>query len=165
MLLALILRQFGLSVFRSGSNTQRVSQFFKDNYEFYELLKENLNHTITNHNIEIERGGEIEKKMPTGIIANFFIKKTCFYEIDFHQIIKIYFSGIEILESGNIQQNEKWSTIGHELMVLTHQLIEPKLSKTERKIVIRIEHFEQNELVYEYYYSIEEALDLLIEKS
>jgi hypothetical protein len=160
-LLALVLRQFGLSVFRSGSDTKGISQFFKNNNKLYDLLTESLNNLIRKNNIELEYNFKIEKKSPMGIIPNLLIKRKCFYLSDFSLIINVYFSGFKILKSGKFKLNEEWATIGHQLMALTNQLIEPKLSKKEKKIINRIEHFCQNDLVYDKYFSLQEALDLL----
>ncbi|OBX26574.1 hypothetical protein LX77_00846 [Gelidibacter algens] len=160
ILLALILRQLGLSVFRSGPNTENVYLFLKKNYGCYNLLKEKLSHTINKYDLEINWRGEIEKKRPTGMV-NLFISKSCFYESDFNHIIKIYLSGCEIIESGKIEQNDRWIILGHEAMILSNDLIDFKLSKRERKIVNLVEHFAQNEMVHDKYYTIEEALSIL----
>lgn len=160
ILLALILRQFGLSVFRSGSKTEDISLFFKKNYKNYELLKEKLVHTINTYNLEID-WVDPPKSDHTSMIANFLNRRLCFYESDFLQIIKIYFSGCEIIESGKIEQNERWITLGPKAIIFSGNLIAFKLSKKERKIVNLVEHFEQNEWVGDKYYSIEEAMEIL----
>jgi hypothetical protein len=155
-----VLRQFGLSVARSGSDMKRVTFFLEKNHIFYKQLKKKLEQIVVKNNLKIDLDGGVELKIPTGII-NCFIRRTCFYQSDFRQLIKAYFFGFKLVETGNIIKNEEWIMLGHELMILTHQLIEAKLSKKERKIVQRVEHFEQNEFVYDKYFSIEEALDLL----
>lgn len=163
MLLALILRQFGLSVGRSGSDTVRVSGFFKDNFRNYTLLREKLAHIIEVNNFDIVWNQNIERKFPSGI-WNLFIKKTCFFESDFRHITKVYFTGFEILKSGKIEQDENWMVLGQELMMYSQNLIDSKLSKKERKIVNRIEHFDQNPAFDATSYSIKEALSLLLKE-
>jgi hypothetical protein len=64
--------------------------------------------------------------------------------------------------SGNIEQNEEWVVLGHQFMLYFDYLIDRKLSSKEKKIVIKIEHFDQNELVQNKYYSVNEALANLL---
>lgn len=161
VLLALILRQLGLSIFRSASKTEDINLFFKKNYINYELLKEKLVHIINNYDLEID-WDDPPKSNHTSMIANFFTKKLCFYEFDFQQIVKIYFSACEIIETGKIEQNDRWITLGPKAMLFSGNLIAFKLSKKEKKIVNLIEHFEQNEWVQDKYYSVDEAMAILV---
>ncbi|MBJ7880434.1 hypothetical protein [Gelidibacter salicanalis] len=160
ILLALVLRQFGLSVGRSASMTEDITLFFKKNRTYYQVLREKLNQIVEKNDLKINWQVEIRERHPTGIV-NLFIKKSCFYESDFNHIIKIFFSGFEIIESGKIEQDDKWIDLGHEAMMFSRYLIDRKLSKSEKIIVDLVEHFEQNEMVHDKFYTIKDALSIL----
>lgn len=161
ILLALIFRQFGLSVFRSGSNTKRVTEFFEQHHQYYQQLFEKLEHTVVVEygKTKIVRG--IQRRKTTGFIKNILINRNCFFKSDFEQIVHIYFFGFELLKTKQIEQNEEWMILGQELMGISNYLIDLKLSKSERKIVNRIEHFDQNQIFDGTSYSVEQALKVL----